>query len=91
VRIRENIFTPLDHAIVRSAVRALPDFLRSVIELRFWQELDISEIALSCGVASSTVELALAEAIRTLKAECLSNKAFSKNEFRRSNLGQCVA
>lgn len=75
-----NLFTALDHAIVRSAVRRLPGLLAEIVEQRFWRGLTIEEIATDLGVTRTAVERALIQAAKLLRMECLRHPAFSRSK-----------
>jgi DNA-directed RNA polymerase specialized sigma24 family protein len=77
----ENLFTPIDHAIIRAAVRSLPGFLGAVIDMRFWRQMEVVEIADELGVTIQAVEHAMIHAVRRLKEECLKHPAFSRTKF----------
>lgn len=76
-----NLFTALDHAIIRSAMRRLPGLLAEIVEMRFWRGLAIEEIAVDLGVTRLAVERALLNAMRILREECLRNPAFSRSRY----------
>lgn len=75
----QNRFTTTDHLIVRTAVKRLPTLLSEVMALRFWQNYSILEIADEIGVSDKIVEIAITQAIRTLREECLICPAFSRS------------
>lgn len=77
----KNLFTPTDHAIIRAAVHALPGLLCAIVEMRFWRQMEIVEIADELGVTIQTVEQALIQAVRRLRTICLKHPAFSRNKF----------
>ena len=77
----ENIFTTTDYAIVRSAIRRLPGLFGIMIELRFWQNWTLAEIASELGVSIRSVELALPRAMSAIRDECLRNPVFSRSKF----------
>lgn len=79
--LQENLFTGMDYAIVRAAVKRLPGLLGAVIEMRFWQKLTLGEIAVELGVSIKAVESALIKAGRALREECLRHPAFSRSEY----------
>ena len=76
-----NLFTPTDHAIIRAAVRSLPGLLGAVIDMRFWRQMEVVEIADQLGVTIQSVERALVQAVRCLREECLKHPAFSRSQF----------
>ncbi len=77
----ENLFTPIDHAIIRAAVRRLPALLGAIVEMRFWRQMEFVEIADDLGVSIRTVESALTKATQRLREECLKHPAFSRTKF----------
>lgn len=82
----ENIFSDMDHMIVRAAVKRLPGLLSEVMTLRFWQNYSVAEIADEIGVSMKTVDEAILNAGRMLREECLRNPIFSRSlhaEIRR--------
>ena len=79
--LRESIYTATDYAIVRSAVKRLPGLLGIVIEMRFWQNRTLAEIAMELGVSVRSVELALPRALIAIREECLRNPVFSRSKF----------
>ncbi len=78
----KNLFTMLDHSIIRAATKRLPGILSVVVEMRFWQKLTIYDIALELGVSEAVVEVALKKASRLLRDECLRNPAFSRSRYQ---------
>jgi len=76
----ENIFTQMDHAIIRSAVKKLPGLLSVVVEMRFWKQLTLDDISLEIGVSTEVIEVALVKAARILREECLRHPAFSRSK-----------
>jgi DNA-directed RNA polymerase specialized sigma24 family protein len=80
-RKRDNIFTNIDHVIVRSAVRRLPGLLSEIMAMRFWQNNSVVEIAQELGVSVRTVDEAITNAIRILREECLRNPGFSRSLY----------
>ena len=82
----ENIFSDTDHMIVRNAVRRLPGLLSEIMNLRFWQNKTVAEIAEEIGVSMKTVDTAILNACRILREECLRDPIFSRSlhsEIRR--------
>ena len=77
----ENLFTPIDHAIIRAAIRKLPALLGAVIEMRFWRQMEVAEIADELGVSIQTVDSAMTKAARRLREECLKHPAFSRTKY----------
>jgi DNA-directed RNA polymerase specialized sigma24 family protein len=80
IHLSQNLYTSVDYAIVRSAVKRLPGLLSLIIEMRFWQHRTIDEITEELGVSMKAVEMALQKAIRMLREECLRNPAFSRSK-----------
>lgn len=78
----KNLFTLMDHAIVRSAVKQLPGLLSIIVEMRFWKRLTLEDIADDLGVSVATVETGIAKAIVRLREDCLRNPAFSRSQFQ---------
>lgn len=78
MKLHENLFTPTDHAIVRASVASLPRFLAEIIEMRFWHQMTIVEIAIGLGRSVLSVEAALSQATQILREECLRQPAFSR-------------
>lgn len=76
----KNLFTLMDHAIVRSAVKRLPGLLSIIVEMRFWKRLSLEDIADDLGVSVGTVEMSIAKAIVRLREDCLRNPAFSRSQ-----------
>lgn len=93
MKICENLFTPIDHAIVRSSVRSLPGLLGAMIEMRFWQHMSFGEIADELGLSTRTVEAAMAQAMKLIREECLRHPVFSRSKFRalQTIQSKCVA
>lgn len=89
----ENSFTPIDYAIVRAAVRDLPGLLKVIVEMRFWQQMTVPEIAEDLGVTARAVESALTKATRIIREECLRHPAFSRSKFHalQTIQSKCVA
>lgn len=79
---QQNIFSTLDHSIVRAATKRLPGILSVVVEMRFWQKLTIYDIAFELGVSEAVVDLALKKASRLLRDDCLRNPAFSRSRYQ---------
>lgn len=77
----ENLFTNVDHAIVRSAVKRLPALLGVIVEMRFWNKNTLVEISAELGVSVRSVETALAKAATILREECLRNPVFSRSKY----------
>lgn len=78
----QNLFTTLDHSIIRAAIKRLPGILSVVVEMRFWQKLTIYDIAFELGVSEAVVDLALKKASRLLRDDCLRNPAFSRSRYQ---------
>jgi len=78
----ENMFTPVDHAIIRSAVKRLPGLLALIVELRFWKKQSPTDIAVELGVTVRSVEISLKRACMTLREECLRHPAFSRSKHQ---------
>lgn len=78
----KNLFTLMDHAIVRSAVKQLPGLLSMIVEMRFWKRLSLEDIADDLGVSVGTVETAIIKAIVRLREECMRNPAFSRSQYQ---------
>lgn len=78
----KNLFTMLDHSIVRAATKRLPGILSVVVEMRFWQKLTVCDIAFQLGVSEAVVDLALKKASRLLRDDCLRNPAFSRSRHK---------
>jgi len=79
--MKQDIFTLIDHAIVRAAVKSLPGLLGAVVEMRFWRKLSAREIALEIGVSERAVEIALERASLFIREECLRHPAFSRTKY----------
>jgi DNA-directed RNA polymerase specialized sigma24 family protein len=75
-----NVFTSIDHAIIRAAVKSLPVLHGTVIELRFWENMDAIEIAQILGLSIQSTETLLVRAMRMLREYCLRHPAFSRSK-----------
>lgn len=78
----ENLFSLIDHTIVRASVKNLPGVLSMVVELRFWRRLTLDDIAQELGISVRVVDVALKKAMRLLREECQRNPAFSRSRWR---------
>jgi DNA-directed RNA polymerase specialized sigma24 family protein len=81
MKVAGDLFTPIDHAIIRAAVRELPGLLGAVIEMRFWRHMEFVEIADELGLSIRTVEFAMIQAVRRLREICLKHPAFSRSKY----------
>ena len=79
--IEKDVFSKIDHAIVRAAVKRLPGLLSAIVELRFWERYTIAEIAEELGVTMNSVEKAMENSFRLLREECLRHPAFSRSLY----------
>ena len=77
----ENMFTPVDHAIIRSAVKRLPGLLAMIVEMHFWKKQSPTDIAVDLGVTVRSVENSLKLASMALREECLRHPAFSRSKY----------
>ena len=75
----KNQFTVTDHIIVRAAVKRLPGLLFQIMELRFWRNYSIVEVAAEIGISVRNVEDGIAQACRILREECLRCPLFSRS------------
>lgn len=75
------MFTDTDYAIIRSAVRQLPSLLGTVVDLRFWKEMDTAEIASALGITIRSTEALLVRAFQMLREYCLRHPAFSRSKY----------
>lgn len=89
----DNLFTSMDHAIVRAAVRELPGLLGIVVEMRFWKQMTFTEIAENLGVSVRAIESAMVKAARLIREQCLKHPAFSRSKFQALQTieSECVA
>ena len=71
-------FTKTDHEIIRKAVSCLPMEQKKVVILKFWENLEIPEIAEELGLRINQVKNLLALSFRNLKEACLSDPSFSR-------------
>lgn len=92
-RVVNNLFTPIDHAIVRAAVRELPGLMAAIVDMRFWQQMTVPEIADALGVSMRAVESAITKATRIIRETCLRHPAFSRSKFHALQMieSKCVA
>lgn len=79
--VQTNLFSGMDHVIVRAAVKRLPGLLGAVVEMRFWGEMTLAEIAVDLGVSIKAVEIAIGRATERLREECLRHPSFSRSRF----------
>lgn len=77
----ENVFTNMDHAIIRAAVRELPGLMGYIVDLRFWRNLDEVQISEALGLSIHSTEILLARALRMLREHCLKHPAFSRSKY----------
>lgn len=64
---------PADVQAMREAVAALPPRQRVVVILRFYEELEISEVAVNMGIGESSVRSALARALSQLRITSMTS------------------
>lgn len=76
----ENLFTPMDHAIIRTAVHELPSLLGTIVDLRFWKGVEMVDIAEKLGLTICSTELLLVRALRSLRENCLRHPEFSRSK-----------
>ena len=75
-----NLYSEMDHKLVRTAARELPALERTVVYLHFWEELTETEIASALGMKPFEVEKTLKSAYEGLRSMCLSDSRFKPNE-----------
>lgn len=75
-----NLFTTADYAIIRAAVEELPQIHGTVVDLRFWENMEMIEIASTLGLSLRTTEILLVRALRMLREHCLKHPAFSRSK-----------
>jgi len=76
-----NIFTQMDYAILRAAIKQLPGLLSIIVAMRFWERHTLDEISVELGVSLKVVEASLAKASALLRETCLRHPAFSRSKF----------
>ena len=81
-----DIFTSVDHEIVRRALAGLTQAETMVVRMRFWEKRSMTEIASILDLGQREVEGHLLAAFSKLKNVCLANPKFSRSS-QRANLG----
>ncbi|MBX3032942.1 MAG: hypothetical protein KF865_03390 [Bdellovibrionaceae bacterium] len=76
-----NLFTTTDYAIIRAAVEELPRLHGAVVDLRFWENMEMIEIASTLGLSLRATENLLVRALRMLREYCLKHPAFSRSKL----------
>lgn len=76
------LFTLVDYGIVRQALTDLPKIMTMVVEMRFWKNRAICEIAMELGVSAAIVERWLNTALKRLREHCLRHPEFSRSQHR---------
>lgn len=76
-----NLFTTTDYAIIRAAVEELPRLHGAVVDLRFWENMEMIEIASTLGLSLRATENLLVRALRMLRERCLKHPAFSRSKL----------
>lgn len=76
-----NLFTQMDYAIIRAAVEELPRLHGAVVDLRFWKNMEMVEIAETLGLSFRATEKLLVRALRKLRESCLKHPAFSRSKY----------
>lgn len=74
-----NQFTMLDHIIVRRALKRMPIFLTEIINMRFWRNYSLLDIAEELGISELDAERLLERGLRDIRDECLQTPAFSRS------------
>lgn len=72
------IFSRQDHAVVRRAMHELPIRDRLIVELRFWNNLSVEEIAEFMCMRRADVESRLNAVFAMLRDRCENDPEFSR-------------
>lgn len=75
-----NLFTTMDYAIIRAALQELPGLHGAIVDLRFWQNMEMAEISELLGLSIRGTERLLVQALRMLRSYCLKHPAFSRSK-----------
>jgi DNA-directed RNA polymerase specialized sigma24 family protein len=73
-----NLFSEVDHLIVRQAMALLTRRQLKAITLRYWERLSETEICIAMNTDWRTVERLIGTAYEKLKEICLSQPQFSR-------------
>lgn len=76
-----SLFTQTDYLIVRRAMDELPLTEKLAVEMRFFHNFSIKEIALLLDLAWDEAEVLIESALAILKERCMDNFAFSRERL----------
>jgi DNA-directed RNA polymerase specialized sigma24 family protein len=76
-----SLFTQTDYLIVRRAMDELPLTEKLAVEMRFFHNCSIKEIALLLGLAWDEAEALIESALAILKKRCMDSFAFSRERL----------
>jgi DNA-directed RNA polymerase specialized sigma24 family protein len=74
-----NLFSEVDHLIVRQAMALLPRRQLKALTLRYWERLSETEICIAMNTDWRTVERLITSAYERLKEICLLQPEFSRS------------